>query len=201
MADTDQPRVQLSRWSRLALLSMGLVAVAVTAVQSAAVLLVSSPPNTISLRYASQLSGWTQPWFEQDWQLFGPNPQSSNTRILVRTKSASGTIGPWVDLTAIDYSAIRHDPMPSQANQNLLRRAWDAYQSSSPTSSNGVLVRQYLVNIASQRLTALGQGASFAAIEFEVQATPITPPGAAQPRTSTEYLPWWVISSSNGGAS
>lgn len=201
MADTDRPQVRLSRWSRLALLGMGLLAVAVTAVQFAAVLLVSSPPNTISLRYAPQLKLWTQPWFEQDWQLFGPNPQSSNARILVRTRSASGMIGPWVDLTAVDYSAIRHDPMPSQANQNLLRRAWDAYQSASPTSSNGVLVRQYLVNIAAERLTALGEGASFAAIEFQVQDTPTTPPGGSQPRTSTEYLPWWVISNSNGGAS
>jgi len=200
--DTADPPIRLSRWSRVALLGMGLLAAAVTAVQFAAVLLVSSPPNTISLRYAPQLNGWTQPWFEQDWQLFGPNPQSSNTRILVRTRSAGGTVGPWIDLTAVDYSAIQHDPMPSQSNQNELRRAWDAYQGYSPTSSLGVLTRQYLVNIASQRLTALGRGTSFAAIEFQIQDTPITPPGSAQsPRTNTSYLPWWIMSEQNGGAS
>ena len=126
--ESPEPQVRLSRWSRVALLGMVLLAAVVTAVQFAAVMLVSGPSNTISLRYAPQVHALTQPFLEQDWQLFGPNPQSSNTRILVRTRSANGTVGSWIDLTAVDYSAVLHDPMPSHANENELRRAWDAYQ-------------------------------------------------------------------------
>jgi hypothetical protein len=196
-----EPPVRLSRWSRVALLGMVLVAAVVTAVQCAAVMLVSAPPTTISLRYAPQLHTWTQPFLEQDWQLFGPNPQSSNTRILVRTRSANGVVGSWIDLTAVDYSAIEHDPMPSQVNQNLLRRAWDSYQNYSPTSTLGALTRQYLVNIASQRLASLGDSANFAAIELQIQDAPISSPGSTlTPRSSVAYLPWWTVADKNGGA-
>ena len=196
-----EPQVRLSRWSRFVLVGMVLLAGVVTAVQFAAVMLVSGPANTVSLRYAPQVHALTQPFLEQDWQLFGPNPQSSNTRILVRTRSANGTVGAWIDLTAVDYSAILHDPMPSQANQNLLRRAWDAYQDYAPTSTIGVLTRQYMVNIASQRLGSLGDGTHFAAIEFQVQDAPIPSPGSTlTPRTGVETLPWWNVASRNGGA-
>ena len=196
-----EPPVRLSRRSRIALLGAVLLAAVVTVVQCAAVMLVSAPPNTISLRYAPQLHAWTQPFLDQDWQLFGPNPQSSNTRILVRTRSADGTVGSWIDLTALDYAAMRHDPMPSQANQNLLRRAWDAYQQHSPTSELGAVIRQYLVNIATQRLAALGAGTGFAAIEFQVQGAPIPAPGSTlTPRSSVAYLPWWTVTNATGGA-
>lgn len=83
-APAADPPIRLSSpWSRAVLLGAGLLISLVTAVQLAAVMLVSGPDNTISQRYQAQLTGWTQPWLEQDWQLFGPNPQSTNTRILV----------------------------------------------------------------------------------------------------------------------
>jgi hypothetical protein len=166
-------------------------------------MLVSGPANTISLRYRPELNAWTQPWFEQDWQLFGPNPQSANTRILVRTRDRNGVIGSWIDLTAIDYAAIEHDPMPSQGNQNELRRALQEYQDLAPTSALGLSVQQYLVNFALQRLAPAdsGNGSSpLSGIEFKVETVPIPAPGSTSPvSTNAQELPWWTITSQSAG--
>jgi hypothetical protein len=203
-APAADPPIRLSRWSHVVLLGAGLLIGLVTAVQLAAVMLVSGPSNTISQRYQPQLTGWTQPWLEQDWQLFGPNPQSTNTRILVRTRTGSGAVGPWVDLTAIDYAAITHDPMPSQANQNELRRAWSQYASLAPSSPLAATVRNYLVNIALQRLGSPGYGAgaaSVSAIEFRVETVPIPEPGSTGPvGPSVQDLSWWTVVNQSKGA-
>jgi hypothetical protein len=195
-----QPRpVRLSGRSRALLGLISVLIATVTAVQLAAMFLEAAPRNTVSQRYRAQLSWWTEPWLEQDWRLFAPDPQTSNQTIRARARTADGTAGPWVDLTAADYAAVAHDPMPSQANQNELRRAWDAYAASRSASGAAAtpraqLVQQYLANIAARRLAGSVAG-RFTAVQLQVVSTPIPPPtaagtSAAASAPTTRSTPW-----------
>ena len=192
--------VRLSRRSRaLVGVAAGLIAL-VTAAQLAATLLAAAPSNTLSKQYSAQLNWWVTPWLSQNWKLFGPNPQEENLTILVRAQDASGTQSTWVNLTAIDYAAVLHDPMPSHANENELRLAWDAYENSKPGSVTQNLVRRYLVNFAAERLGITVPG-SYTAVQFQSVTTPMPPPGTSTPQPPTNhYLPWWPLTAQNGSA-
>jgi hypothetical protein len=195
----DGPRpVRLSRWTRVLLgAAAGLIAL-VTAAQLAATLLAASPSNTLSRQYNAQLNWWVTPWLGQNWKLFGPDPQEENLTILVRVENASGAQSAWVDLTAIDYAAVLHDPMPSHANENELRLAWDAYENSKPGSATQNLLRRYLVNFAAERLGITVPG-SYTAVQFESLTTPMPPPGTTAPQPPTNaYQPWWPLTTQNG---
>jgi len=190
--------VRLSRWSRVLLgAAAGLIAL-VTAAQLAATLLAASPSNTLSQQYNAQLNWWVTPWLGQNWKLFGPDPQEENLTILVRVEDASGAQSAWVNLTAIDYAAVLHDPMPSHANENELRLAWQAYTNSKPGSVTQNLVRRYLVNFAAERLGIPIPG-DYTAVQFESLATPMPPPGSTGPQPPTNgYQPWWPLTAQNG---
>ena len=197
----DPQPIRLSRWPRVVLAVSAALIVAVTAVQTASMVLTASPSNTLSKQYRAQLSWWVEPWLGQNWKLFGPDPQTANLTILVRAEDAAGASTGWVDLTAIDYTAVLHDPMPSHANENELRLAWDAYQSSTANRVTQNLMRQYLVNFAVERLGLLVPG-PYTAVQFESVSTPIPPPGTTGPQPPTNhYLPWWPLTAQNGSAS
>jgi Family of unknown function (DUF5819) len=190
--------VRLSRWSRVLLGVVALLVAAVTAVHLVTIFFDAAPPNTVSQRYASELKWWTQPWLQQNWRLFAPDPQSANTDISARVRSTDGAVSPWVDLTAIDYAAVRHDPMPSHANENELRLAWDAYAGSRPGSSLQGMLQQYLVNIVLQRLPAAMSG-PFSGVQFQVRTTPMPAPGSSVPvSVSLQTLPWWALLNQEG---
>ena len=173
------------------------------------VFLYVAPPNTISARYRPAINAWVSPYFEQNWQLFAPNPQSAHQQIWARTSYESASsgrrIGAWIDLSAVDDDAVRHDPFPSHTSQNMLRRAWDSYAESSAagdqsSSQQARMFQQYLLNIAVQRLAPLG-GRTFDAVQLRVITTPTAPPGpqagdrAASAPTDIRYLPWWPVTS------
>lgn len=199
----DPPPIVLSRWSRALLAVISLLILAVTAVQLVSMFLEAAPRNTVSRQYRAQLSWWVEPWLEQDWRLFAPDPQTSNVTIRARARHTDGTITAWVDLTAADYAAVAHDPMPSQVNQNELRRAWDAYLSAvAPSgnagSANARLIKKYLADVAAERLAGSTVGATagsvagpIAAVQFQAQSTPIALPGtAARPTPKAVSTPW-----------
>jgi hypothetical protein len=188
------PPMRLSRWSRGLLAAISLLIAAVTIGELATMFLEAAPSNTVSARYQAQVSWWVEPWLEQDWQLFAPVPQSSNTTIEARARGANGVVSGWVDLTAADYAAIAHDPMPSQLNQNQLRRAWSAYTAAVPASqfadtARGKLLEQYVANIAAQRLAASVPG-PYQSVQLEAVDTPITPPGATAKNQTSRMTPW-----------
>ena len=190
--------VKLSQWSRVLLAAAAVLIALVTAAQFASMMLAASPPNTLSQKYNAQLNWWVTPWLGQNWKLFGPDPQVENLTILVRVQDASGAQSAWVNLTAIDYAAVLHDPMPSHANENELRLAWAAYADSEPGSATQNLLRQYLVNFAAERLGITGPG-SYTAVQFESLTTPMPPPGTSAPQPPTnQYLPWWPLTTQNG---
>ena len=189
--------VELSRRSKAVLYLAAALIALVTATQLAAMTLFSSPSNTLSQQAAPALNWWIQPWLKQNWKLFGPNPQSANLTVSARVRNAAGTQSGWVDLTAIDYAAVRHDPMPSHENENELRLAWDSYAQSVPSSPLSGELRQYLVNFVVQRLGIEVPG-SYTAVQLQVVSTPMDAPGALDVQPSTQTLPWWSLTGQNG---
>jgi hypothetical protein len=194
--EPEPPPLALSRWSRSLLGAISLLILTLTAAQLVSMFLEAAPRNTVSQRYRAQLSWWVEPWLEQDWRLFAPDPQTSNLTIRARARRADGTATAWVDLTAADYAAIAHDPMPSQANQNELRRAWSAYLATVSTpgnadTANARLLKQYLANIAAQRLAGSVAG-PVTSVQLQARGTPIALPGTAASTPPKEVSTPWL---------
>lgn len=171
-----------------------------------------APPNTISQAYSRQVNVWVRPFFEQNWRLFAPNPQSANRQISARVSRTApdGTtqVSGWIDLTAADAAAVKHNVFPSHTAQNMLRQAWNAYlkthgSDNRPYSERALMIEKYLRNIAAERVAAQ-QGGAFDSIQLRVISQPVAAPGAAggnppgttaSTRTQTRYLPWWKAAS------
>jgi hypothetical protein len=165
-----------------------------------------APANTVSKRYGSQINGWVFPFFEQNWRLFAPDPESVNRQILARTahteSDGSVRVSPWFDLTAVDGSAVEHQAFPSHTAQNMLRRAWSGYADSHGGDDNvrterAVMMRKYLANIAADRL-AVHEGGTFDFVQLRVVTRPVAAPGSAvgdhPPKPSeNRLLPWWKV--------
>jgi uncharacterized protein DUF5819 len=208
--DETSPGVRLSRPVELAVVAAVALCLTAAVVHVAMVFLYVAPPNTVSRLYQKQIDAWVYPYFEQDWRLFAPDPQSARQQISARTSTVTPggatRLSGWIDLTAVDDAAVRHDVFPSHTAQNMLRRAWAAYASvqdangtGQPPSQRARILQEYLRNIAVQRAAAANQGA-FSAIQLRVVTTPIAPPSlqavpnrpAASP-SSVRYLPWWQV--------
>ncbi|MER5306901.1 DUF5819 family protein [Streptomyces sp. NPDC002773] len=184
-------------------------------VHLAMVFLHVAPSNTLTKRHGQAVDDWVYPEFEQNWKLFAPNPLQQNISVEVRAELATldGALRTtdWIDLTAQDTEAIRHNPMPSHAQQNELRRAVDFYLNSHsdddhPNGSRGRLSEEYIRRIAVLRLDALPalegpDGQAVAGDVRRVQLRTVTRPVGA-PRWSSEKtdtapsyrdFPWWPV--------
>jgi hypothetical protein len=145
------------------------------------------------------------PEFEQNWQLFAPNPLQQNIAVQTRVQTIDSdghrADSPWIDLTAQDVAAIRDNPFPSHVNQNLLRRAWDYYsawhdqQSGKSIGAGGPLSEEYLKRIGLQRIGRAWHGARIIQIQFRSATTDVTGPSwTGAPATATpsyRELSWW----------
>ncbi|MFD3480119.1 DUF5819 family protein [Streptomyces sp. NPDC058695] len=199
------------RWSRGAralkagLSTVVVLCVATTLVHVVLVFLHVAPANTVSKRYSPLINAWVYPLFEQNWRLFAPDPDSVNRQILVRTahadSSGSVRVSAWFDLTAVDNSAVEHDPFPSHTAQNLLRRAWTSYVDShggddKARTERALMMQRYLRNIAADRVAA-HKGGTFDFIQLRVVTRPIAPsgsPAGSRPTpTENRLLPWWKV--------
>jgi hypothetical protein len=163
-----------------------------------------APPNVVSQRYDRQVNSWVYPFFEQNWKLFAPNPDSVNRQISARSaytaSDGSVEVKEWFDLTAVDKSAVRHNVFPSHTHQNMLRRAWAAYPEThggddQARSERAVMVQKYLRNIAAERARER-DGAPVESIQLRVVTLAIGAAGGASgPRVvDTRLLPWWKVS-------
>lgn len=181
----------------------------VTAAHLLMVCLYVAPVNPISQRYSRQIDDWIDPFFDQNWQLFAPDPQSANWQISARTMSdgpdGRPEVSSWFDLSALDDAAVNHDVFPSHTAQNTLRRAWTAYAAAFGASDQAesdwaVLVQEYLRNIAVDRIEAHRKG-SIDGIQLRVVTQPIPAqavPGGPRPATPAadiRILPWWKVTS------
>ncbi|MFF3020658.1 DUF5819 family protein [Streptomyces sp. NPDC057939] len=195
---------------------MGIVVLAVAAVMVAAALhlamlfLNNAPANALSRQHAALINRYVAPEFTQEWQLFAPNPQSSNVHVQARAQvlapDADGRPGrftetDWVDLTAIDERGILHNPFPSEAHQNELRLAWTNYiysldDKGLPTGEFGNLTQRLLLRLAVDRLEPRVDG-TLRAVQLRSAVTPVGAPAWSDQRidTGTQYLvqPWWAV--------
>jgi hypothetical protein len=203
----DETADQGCRWSLPSLVVLFTAAVAlVLAVvyHLGTVFLSIAPSNPISQRNAATINTHVLPEFEQNWQLFAPNPLQQNIAIQARVETLDSggarTDSPWIDLTARDIAAIRDNPFPSHINQNLLRRAWDYYtawhdQNEKSSGFGGPLSVEYLKRIGLQRIGRAWEGQPIIQIQFRSATTDVTGPGwTGAPATSTpsyRQLPWW----------
>ncbi|MEV4947671.1 DUF5819 family protein [Streptomyces sp. NPDC053755] len=171
-----------------------------------------APPNSVSKAYSRQVNGWVRPVFEQNWRLFAPNPQSVNRQISARIRQTApdGTtrVSGWIDLSAGDDAAVKHNAFPSHTAQNMLRQAWNSYLKTHggdnrARSERGLMIEKYLRNIAADRVAAQ-RGRTFDSLQLRVISRPIAAPGAAggqrpavatPTRAETRYLPWWKVAS------
>ena len=202
---------ETARWSLTSLLVLAVAAVllaSATVWHLGTVFLSIAPSNTISQKYQAQINSHVYPEFEQNWQLFAPNPLQDNIAVEARVQTLTpGGTRPqsgWIGLTAQDTAHIRHNPAPSHADQNQLRRAWDYYtawhnqQDETSLGLGGPLSREYLKRIALQRFGRDWQGNQIIQIQFRAATTPLAGPswtGAAhKPQTSYRTLPWWAVS-------
>ncbi|MFI0723429.1 DUF5819 family protein [Streptomyces sp. NPDC021224] len=201
--DSDPPPAGPPVLSRKAavLLAVGASVVGlVTAVQLAVLFLGAAPPNTVSKRFDSGLQRWSQPWFQQNWRLFAPDPLMVNVRVQARARTTSGTVSPWIDLSKEDYgSGMLHHPWPSREGQYELGYAWFAYAQNLTTvrNANGgaaetELLQKYLVNLVVGRLSWRVPG-PYSAVEIQVTTQPDTPPGGRKPAATSRTFPWWAV--------
>ncbi|MFC5667067.1 DUF5819 family protein [Kitasatospora misakiensis] len=210
MAESTDPPPVRRAWSAPARVVLGASAallITATGLFLGAVFLHVAPANPLSRQYREQVDGLIYPEFEQNWKLFAPNPLQQNVAVdaRVRTASADGEarVHDWVGLTAQDIAAIRGNPAPSHADQNLLRRAWDFYdgshsaQDESATNPRGRLAEEYLKRIAVQRIGASVDGRPVVGVELRVTSTTVAPPAwddeAAPPAPKVRELPWWPV--------
>lgn len=173
-----------------------------------------APSNAVSQRFNSQVDAWIYPLFEQNWRLFAPDPDSVNRQIFARTahtaRDGSVQVSRWVDLTAVDSSAIEHNAFPSHTSQNMLRRSWTSYVElhggdDLSRSDRAVMMQRYLRNIATDRM-AERDGKPFENIQLRVVTLPVAAQGSADGGRSaaavtaaknaeTRLLPWWKVTS------
>ncbi|MFE5712469.1 DUF5819 family protein [Streptomyces sp. NPDC056501] len=177
-------------------------------VHLAMVFLHVAPSNTLTKRHGQAVDDWIYPEFEQNWKLFAPNPLQQNVSVEVRAEVVTAGDGRrttgWIDLTAQDAEAIRHNPLPSHTQQNELRRAVDFYLNShsddgTPNGTRGRLSEEYMRRIAMLRLDGLASldGADVRRVQLRAVTRPVP-----APRWSTEKndhtpsyrdFPWWRV--------
>jgi hypothetical protein len=209
-APDENPSSPPGRWSLPARLLLGTAAVTLAGAVAwhlGMIFLYNAPANAISQKYQSEINGYVSSEFEQNWQLFAPNPINVNNAVEVRvqtlTAAGHGPRSGWVNLTAQDIAHIRDNPLPSHADQDLLYAAWEDYTSwhswpsDRSTGSGGPLSEEYVKRIALQRLGRDWEGHPILAIQVREASTPIGGPawtGAPQrPRTSYWTLKWWPV--------
>ncbi|MGA5701926.1 DUF5819 family protein [Peterkaempfera bronchialis] len=208
---SEDPASPVGRtWSTPAQAALSLGAVVLLVVGAwhlAMVFLHVAPASSVTQKYQTQVDAWVYPEFEQNWKLFAPNPLQQNITVDARVKTlgADGSqhTGSWVGLTAQDIADIRHNPLPSHVEQNLLRRAWDVYSSShneqgdNTGGQRGDLLQQYIKRIALQRLGRDWHGEQVVEVQLRTGTDSVAPPpwstetwplGAAY-----RELPWWPV--------
>ncbi|MFE0735312.1 DUF5819 family protein [Streptomyces sp. NPDC058855] len=178
-----------------------------------------APTNTLTERHGRAVDDWIYPEFEQNWKLFAPNPLQQNVSVEVRAELATAggarTTTGWIDLTAQDARAIRHQPFPSHTQQNQLRRAVDFYLGShsdedTPEGPRGRLSEEYMRRIAVLRLDRLAAqgdrrlGGDLRRVQLRSVTRPVPAPawstGTAAAAPSYRDFPWWPVSRTDHGS-
>ena len=196
-------RAPRRRWSRALVGASVLLTGVAVAIQLTATFLFNAPSNVVSQKYAAQISWWMTPLLNQNWQLFAPNPISENLELDARASTgASGTVTPWLNLSAIDEATTVGNPAPGHLTMNALRNAWrefsDTHTSSGlPNSPLAATSQGYLENLVLGYLRPRETG-PIDSVQVRFVLTLLPGPGrtAAQTVPQPQTLPWWVVAGS-----
>jgi hypothetical protein len=163
-----------------------------------------APENTATKQHGDLVGSYVYPEFEQNWKLFAPNPLQQNIHVWARAEvhkdDGANEVTGWVDLTAMDAAAIRHNIAPSHTQQNELRRAWTFYSAShgennKPIGMRGELSRQYLQRIVEHRFGPRLNGGEVVRVQVRTGTTAVAAPEWSpekiDTRTVFQVLPWW----------
>ncbi|WP_236652275.1 DUF5819 family protein, partial [Streptacidiphilus neutrinimicus] len=97
-------RPPLSRPAGLLVASAVAVCVIIAVTHVLLLFLYVAPSNTISTQYEQPINAWIYPYFEQNWRLFAPDPQSVQQQVSARTAhtspDGSTQVTGWTDLSA-----------------------------------------------------------------------------------------------------
>ncbi|WP_166355451.1 DUF5819 family protein [Phytoactinopolyspora limicola] len=96
----------------------------------------NAPDNPVKEALREEVNGYIQPFFQQNWSLFAPNPVSSESELLLRARTEDPVTGDirtteWVSPTQLEWSVVRGNPAPSRVSRlsaNMHRRlnsAWN----------------------------------------------------------------------------
>jgi hypothetical protein len=115
--------------------------VGVLGIHVAVTFLWNAPSNPIKDAVSGEVRGYIQPFFQQNWSLFAPNPVSSEDEVLVRARLRQPATGElrtteWVSATQFEWTLVQSNPAPSRASRlssNLHRRLNSAWNRLSDT--------------------------------------------------------------------
>lgn len=206
----EGPTREPACWSRPSRAVLGIVAlllVTAAIVHIGFVFLTISPANAASKQLGRSVDAYVYPEFGQDWKLFAPNPMQEEVAVGVRlrTVDSDGNVHTWgwTNLTAQDIASLRHNPVPSHTDQNMLRRSWDLYtdthdgREENTAGFRGNLYAEYLKRIALQRLGRTAHRQRITEIQFASRTTLVAAPSWTRevPPDITTYrvLPWWPV--------
>ncbi|TJZ97047.1 DUF5819 family protein [Actinacidiphila oryziradicis] len=213
MIQPEEPDGSARTWSTPSLVVQTATAVVLLGAvlwHLAMVFLTLSPASSVTNKYQQQINAYIYPEFGQNWQMFAPNPNAQNIAIGARVQTAGydGTrhTSDWVNLSAPHLEAIRHDPLPSHLDQNVLRCAWEFYVSShnqkeeNTNGMRGSLSAEYLARIALQNFGREWNGERIVGVQLASRTNLVAPPKwTGQPASdNTDYrvLPWWPVKES-----
>ncbi|WP_314222942.1 DUF5819 family protein [Streptomyces zaehneri] len=171
------------------------------------VFLTLAPASSVTNRYQQAINGHIYPEFGQNWQMFAPNPLAQNASVgaRVQTLGRDGTrhTWDWENLSFSHIEAMKHNPVPSHLDQNVLRRSWDFYIESHDLKDNptngmrSALSTEYLSRIALQHFGRQWNGERVVRIQLACRTNAIAPPewtGQKAPDTTAyRVLPWWPV--------
>lgn len=187
-------------WSRtLVAVTVALVG-ALAAWHLTATFLYNAPRNPVLQTLNRPVHAWMNPVFQQNWQLFAPNPISENIDVQARASvSATGAQTAWYDLSAADDAAEVGDPAPTHLVENGLRNAWLEWSAThdatgNPTGTGAGIAQDYLLATVRGRLAAV-VSEPLGSVQIRVITTLLPGPGrtAAQTAPQTRVLSWWPV--------
>lgn len=114
-----------------------------------------TPTNPIREAAQGELSEYLQPFFRQNWNLFAPNPATSNPNLLVRAQVRDVDSGElveteWFNVTAFETAQLTHNPTPSRlvkTSHNVYRR-YASQRSNLDSDQRAVLSEDYTTGSA-----------------------------------------------------
>ncbi|WPR68076.1 DUF5819 family protein [Glutamicibacter protophormiae] len=95
------------------------IAFIIISIHFSAVFLHVAPLNPLSQQLNRFTQSWTQPFFAQNWQLFAPDPASSDIGLLVKGSHDGTEMGNYLDLSTPQLERKYHNLLPDNMHYTV----------------------------------------------------------------------------------